>query len=123
MKNQIQNAGEVKNSSRSSTLAHETRSKNIEINSFLGGWIKEGSNNLVAVVITNTAWIAKFADATYNSGTYTYDGDEVQCEITNKGHGTANVGETGNAKIDGEIMMVYNFSDSWMNGTYSKVFN
>lgn len=84
-------------------------------------WAKDGSNGLVTVIITNSSWVAKVANATYNSGTYTSEGNEFLCEITNKGRGTANIGETGNAKVDKKIMTVYNFSDYWMNGTYSKV--
>ena len=92
----------------------------MDTRAFEGTWTKDGNGVVVTVVITNTGWTAKVADSIYNSGTHTYNGDEAQCEISNKGRGSANVGETGSAKIDNGKMTVSNFSDHWMNGTYSK---
>jgi len=89
-------------------------------NSFSGTWKKDENDVLVTVVITNTAWTSEVADIIYNSGTYTYNGGDAQCEITIKGRGSAKVGEKGNAKIVNDKMIVSNFSDNWMNGTYSK---
>jgi len=89
-------------------------------NQFAGTWTKDGSNGAVTVILTETAWTAKYNNSTYNSGTYTYEGNVAEWKITNKGMGDANVGETGSATISNGKMIVSSFSDTAMNGSYTK---
>jgi hypothetical protein len=85
-------------------------------NLFAGTWTRD----YVVVTITETTWTAKAEGATYNSGTYTYEGNDAQWTITNKGIGSANVGDEGSATISDGTLIVSNFSDGNMNGTYTK---
>ena len=90
-------------------------------NQFAGTWTKDNNPEwTVTVVIKETTWVAKVDNETYNSGTYTYTGNTAQWKITNKGMGSANVGETGNAAISNNKMIVSSFSDEYMNGQYTK---
>jgi hypothetical protein len=90
-------------------------------NNFVGTWTQDGSGGSVKVVLTQTNWTATYNNATYNAGTYTYDGTTATWTVTNKGQGSANVGATGNATIQSNgKMVVANFADSAMNGTYTK---
>ena len=89
-------------------------------NQFAGNWVKDDSGGKVTVVLTENTWTAKYQSSIYNSGTYTYEGSTAQWEITNKGKGNANVGDTGNAAISNSKMIVSNFNDLGMNGQYSK---
>ena len=87
-------------------------------NPFAGTWIDSSGD--VNVVITETTWTAKYEGSTYNSGTYTYNGNTAQWKITNKGMGSANVGDVGSATITNGVLTVANFNDKAMNGQYSK---
>ena len=86
-------------------------------NLFAGTWTDGYSVN---IIITETTWTAKVESSTYNSGTYTYEGNTAQWKVTNKGMGSAQVGDVGNATIINGKMTISNFSDGNMNGTYTK---
>jgi len=89
-------------------------------NPFAGTWVQDGSGGSVTVVLTENTWTAKYENAIYNSGTYTYTGNTARWKITNEGIGSANVGDTGIATVLNNKMTVSNFSDDDMNGTYTK---
>ena len=89
-------------------------------NPFFGVWEQVGSSGEVTVEFTATTWIAKSSGSTYNSGTYIFDGNDALIKITNKGMGSAGVGETGNATISGNTMTTSNFSDPYMNSQFTK---
>jgi len=93
---------------------------------FIGVWEKDNSGGSVLLDFTETTWTARYEGATYNSGTYDIDkttGNIItaKLKVTNKGTGSANVGNTGNASLtlgDNKIT-VSGFSDANMNGQYS----
>ena len=85
-------------------------------NPFVGTWTA-GS---VSVVIDKNTWIAKFSGSVYNSGTYTHKENESQLKVTDKGIGSAAVGETGIATVSDNKMIVSNLIDKNMNGRYTR---
>jgi hypothetical protein len=93
-------------------------------NPLVGTWTLDGSNGMVVVTVTANAWTAKVNNSTYNSGTYTYDGgSSFSLTITDKGIGSLDAGATGKATIISsgmDKMAITEFSDSSMNGNYSK---
>jgi hypothetical protein len=89
-------------------------------NPFVGTWTKDDSGGNIKVTVTSTTWTATLSGSTYNSGTYTYSGNAAEYTITNKGSGSADAGSTGIATISGGEMILSDFSDSNMNGNYSK---
>jgi len=89
-------------------------------NLFAGTWERDGSGGDVIVVLTESTWTATYQGSLYNSGTYTYDGNTAIWKITNKGIGSANVGDAGSAIISNNKMTVSSFSDEDMNGQYTK---
>jgi hypothetical protein len=89
-------------------------------NPFVGTWTQDGSNGKVTAVLTEETWTAKVESSVYNSGTYTFEGNTAQWTVTNKGIGSAEVGDGGAATISDGKMAVSNFADANMNGTYSK---
>jgi hypothetical protein len=103
-----------------STVFTSCKDDDDDSNPFAGTWTKDGSGGYVTVVITESAWTAKAGNSTYNSGTYTYEGNSAQWTVTNKGIGNANVSDIGNATISDGKLTVANFNDSDMNGIYSK---
>jgi hypothetical protein len=87
-----------------------------------------GDGYTVVVTITDATWAANIYSGSYhaglyNSGTYTYSGKGAQWTVTTVGTlGTdfTNVGDTGLAiLLDNGSIVVANFYDSNMNGTYS----
>ena len=90
-------------------------------NLFAGTWVKDDTG--AVVVFTESTWTATYQGSLYNSGTYTYDGNTAIWKITNKGTGSANVGDTGSATISNNKMTVSSFSDTVMNGQYTKQAN
>jgi len=89
-------------------------------NLFAGTWVQDYSDGDVVVVFTETKWTSKYKSSTYNSGTYTYEGNTAQLTVTNKGTGSANVGNTGTATISNNKMTISGFSDENMNDRYTK---
>jgi len=89
-------------------------------NPFAGTWTQDGTGGAVKVVLTSSTWTARYNNSVYNEGTYTYEGSTATWTVTNKGMGSAVVGATGSASISNGKMVVSNFSDNAMNGTYSK---
>jgi hypothetical protein len=90
-------------------------------NPFVGTWTQDGSGGSVKVEATENTWTAKYNNTLYNSGIYTYSGIPlVEWIVTDKGISDETVGGTGNAAIVNGKMIVSSFSDTNMNGTYSK---
>jgi len=87
-------------------------------NLFAGTWVKDDTG--AVAVLTESTWTATYQGSLYNSGTYTYEDNTAQWKITNKGMGSANVGDTGSATISNNKMTVSSFSDVNMNGKYTK---
>ena len=93
---------------------------------FIGVWEKDNSGGSVLIEFTDDAWTASYEGATYNSGTYevnnaTESSVTATLKVTNKGIGSANVGNTGSAvlTIGSNMITVSGFSDANMNGQYS----
>jgi len=96
----------------------------------IGTWERtslfEGTSVTITVTITAEWWAAKYnygrGDMPYNSGTYTYSGNDGIWTVTDKGASTENVGGIGNASISNDkmTMTVTSFSDPNMNGVYTK---
>ena len=84
-------------------------------NSFVGEWTQDDSNGTVKVTFTNTEWTATVSGNVYNKGTYTSENPSTWT-VTG---GTAACA-TGTATIAYGKMTVTNFTDSNMNGTYTK---
>jgi hypothetical protein len=90
-------------------------------NPFVGIWIKDYSGGSTKVTVTEDTWSAKHKDVFYNGGTYTYSGTPSSVwTVTDKGQGSAEPNETGNAAIANGKMTISDFSDSNMNGSYSR---
>ena len=86
---------------------------------FAGTW----TNSLygdVKVIITETEFLSTVDGDTYNGGTYTYTGKTAIFTITDPGTGSAKAGTKGNANIDNGKLVLENFFDDNMNGTYIK---
>jgi len=89
-------------------------------NQFAGTWVADRDNDVI-VVLTEKTWTAKYDGEVYNSGTCTYEESVAEWKVTNKGMGTAPIGETGSATISSNgKMVVTSFSDVYMNGSYTK---
>jgi hypothetical protein len=89
-------------------------------NPFIGTWTKDGSGGKVTVVITEKVWTGKSGSFVYNSGTYTFEGNNAQLTVTGKGMGSSDVGDKGTATVSDGKMTVSDFADTNMNEKYSK---
>jgi hypothetical protein len=86
-------------------------------NPFVGLWTLD-SNGRITATVTETTWTARYNTSVYNSGTYTYKGNNATFKITNKGQGSEDVGFTFPASISGNKMIISTTGS--MNGTYTK---